>query len=223
MTGFYEFEGDPNATHTPTAKAEADRAELEANFAEEWANKAHLDLISSEAGGDQIDDYSSKSFSIDAGISAAAAAQSAIDAAAAIGTTEATDVTWDNTATGRTAIEVQQALDEAFGEIDADVTALADHLADAIDAHDASAVSYDNTTSGLTADETQAALDELAALPPGGVSSVSVTTGVVDTGTGSAPILGADFTEVAVRASVVTVAPGPTDGSDGDVWYVVPV
>ena len=46
-------------------------------------------------------------------------------------------------------------------QIDADVLALSDHLADTIDSHDASSISYVNATSGLTATEVQAAIDEV--------------------------------------------------------------
>ena len=47
------------------------------NYAEEWANKAEDSLVSSAAGGDQVDDYSSKHFSIKSAASATAAASSA--------------------------------------------------------------------------------------------------------------------------------------------------
>lgn len=33
-------------------------AQLAKNYAEEWANKAEDSLVSSDAGGDQVDDYS---------------------------------------------------------------------------------------------------------------------------------------------------------------------
>jgi hypothetical protein len=46
-------------------------------------------------------------------------------------------------------------------QIDADVLALSDHLADTVDSHDASSISYDNASSGLTATEVQAAVDEV--------------------------------------------------------------
>lgn len=56
-------------------------------------------------------------------------------------------------------IEVQAALEELQGDIDALAAALAAHLADATDAHDASAISV-VPTGNLAADDVQEALDE---------------------------------------------------------------
>lgn len=74
---------------------------------------------------------------------------------------DASAISFDNAASGLTAIEVQAAIDEVEGRLDTNETGLSDHLADAVDAHDASAISYDNSTSGLTATEVQAAVDEV--------------------------------------------------------------
>lgn len=60
--------------------------------------------------------------------------------------TTAADVTYDNTASGLTADDVQEAIDEVAGKI-ADLSA--------------EDVAYDNTTSELTADDVQAAIDEV--------------------------------------------------------------
>ena len=61
--------------------------------------------------------------------------------------TTAADVTYDNTDSGLTADDVQEAIDEVAGKI-ADLSA--------------EDVAYDNTASGLTADDVQAAIDEIA-------------------------------------------------------------
>lgn len=62
------------------------------------------------------------------------------------GTVAAQDVTYDNTGSGLTATDVQDAIDEVLGDIPAN----------------ASALSYDNTGSGLTATNVQDAIDEVA-------------------------------------------------------------
>ena len=64
------------------------------------------------------------------------------------GTITASDVTYDNTTSGLTADDVQEAIDEIEGQIGGL-------------SYDASDISYDNTTSGLTADDVQEALDEI--------------------------------------------------------------
>jgi hypothetical protein len=67
-------------------------------------------------------------------------------------TTTAADTTYDNTASGMTATNVQEAIDE--------IDLLLDNLsADAVD------INYDNSTSGLAATNAQSAIDELAARP----------------------------------------------------------
>ena len=63
------------------------------DYAEEWANKAEDSLVSSAAGGDQSDDYSSKHFSIKAAASATAAASSATSSASSATTAAATATT----------------------------------------------------------------------------------------------------------------------------------
>ena len=72
----------------------------------------------------------------------------------------ATDISYDNTGSGLTATNVQDAIDEVLGDIPAN----------------AAAVSYDNTVSGLTATDVQAAIDELKALIP--ATPQYVTTGL---------------------------------------------
>ena len=80
------------------------------------------------------------------------------------GTMAADHVTYDNTTSGLTADDVQEAIDE---------------LAASAGAPTAAQVSYDNTTSGLTADDVQEAIDELAA---GGIGGITYSTSEVDTG-----------------------------------------
>lgn len=60
----------------------------------------------------------------------------------------ASDVTYDNTGSGLTATDVQDAIDEVYGDIPTGFAA--------------SAITYDNSGSGLTATDVQDAIDELA-------------------------------------------------------------
>lgn len=76
------------------------------------------------------------------------------------GQNEASEINYDNTASGLTATEVQSAIDEVEARVDSSETALSDHLADAVDAHDASAIS-NVPTGNLAATDVQGALDEL--------------------------------------------------------------
>lgn len=74
---------------------------------------------------------------------------------------DASDVDYDNTVSGLTATDVQNAIDE---------------LATRPVVTDASDVDYDNTDSGLTATDVQSAIDELKALIP--VTPTYITTGL---------------------------------------------
>ena len=81
-------------------------------------------------------------------------------AGGAISTLAAQDVTYDNTGSGLSATDVQDAIDEIVSDIPTGFAA--------------TAISYDNSGSGLTATNAQDAIDEIAAaLPSSG--SVSVT------------------------------------------------
>lgn len=64
------------------------------------------------------------------------------------------NVSYDNTTSGLTADDVQEAIDEVYAAIPSVTTP------------DAEDISYDNTTSGLTASNVQAAIDELAGASP---------------------------------------------------------
>lgn len=64
-------------------------------------------------------------------------------------TVAAQDVTYDNSGSGLTAADVQDAIDEVLGDIPTGFAA--------------TAITYDNTVSGLTAADVQDAIDELAA------------------------------------------------------------
>jgi len=57
-----------------SAAAEVLLAAAEVTYASEWANKAEDSLVSAAAGGDEVDDYSAKHFSLKAATSAATAA-----------------------------------------------------------------------------------------------------------------------------------------------------
>lgn len=78
---------------------------------------------------------------------------------------DASDVTYDNTVSGLTATDVQNAIDEITAAVNA-IPVI----------NDASDVSYDNTVSGLTATDVQAAIDELKALIP--ATPQYITTGL---------------------------------------------
>lgn len=64
------------------------------------------------------------------------------------GSSDASGITYDNTGSGLTATNVQDAIDEVVGDIPTGFAA--------------SAISYDNTGSGLTATDVQDAIDELS-------------------------------------------------------------
>ena len=68
------------------------------------------------------------------------------------GSVGASDVEYNNQNSGMTAVNVQEAIDELKGEIDA--VPIIDNASD---------VDYDNTTSGLSATDVQGAIDEIAA------------------------------------------------------------
>lgn len=70
-------------------------------------------------------------------------------AGGSIASLDAADVVYDNTGSGLTATNAQDAIDEVAGGLTAAGT------------------SYDNTLSGLTAADVQSAIDELAAIPSG--------------------------------------------------------
>lgn len=72
-------------------------------------------------------------------------------------TPAANDVTYDNSGSGLTATDVQDAIDELAGDIPTSMAA--------------SAITYDNTGSGLTATDVQDAIDEVYSMitPPGSV------------------------------------------------------
>ena len=80
---------------------------------------------------------------------------------------DASDITFDPTTSGLSAVTSQAAIDEVEGRLDTaesdittNATSISDHLADAVDAHDASAIS--NVASGnLAATDVQGALNEL--------------------------------------------------------------
>ena len=63
---------------------------------------------------------------------------------------QAQNISYDNTQSGLTATDAQEAIDEVLGEIPTIPSTYA-----------ASAITYDNTSSGLTADDVQDAIDEL--------------------------------------------------------------
>jgi hypothetical protein len=75
-------------------------------------------------------------------------------------TADASDVLFDNAASGLVAGDVQGAIDEVEGRLDTVETGLSDHLSDASDAHDASAISSVPAGS-LASTDVQAALNEL--------------------------------------------------------------
>lgn len=75
------------------------------------------------------------------------------------GTPDASDVPYDNTGSGLTATDVQDAIDEVVADIPTGFSA--------------SAITYDNTGSGLTATNAQDAIDELASASAGETATVT--------------------------------------------------
>lgn len=82
----------------------------------------------------------------------------------------ALEVSYDNTASGLAAENVQAAIDELKSEVDDAALAasgaqgaVGNHIAQATGAHASSAISYDNAASGLVATNVKTAIDELAA------------------------------------------------------------
>jgi len=101
---------------------------------------------------------------------------------------EASEISYNNVASGLTATDVQAAVDEVEGRLDtaeADVVtaqATADnHIADAVGAHAASAISFDNVASGLTATEVQAAIDEVEGRLDTAESNITAADGALTT------------------------------------------
>ena len=90
----------------------------------------------------------------------------------AAGDYDAGDITYDNTTSGLTATDAQEAIDELDDRLDNFSVA-------------ASQVSYDNTVSGLTATDAQAAIDEIANdVLSSGVASFNGRTGAVNPAAG---------------------------------------
>ena len=90
--------------------------------------------------------------------------------------------TYDNTQSGLTATNVQDAIDEVANDVLSSGVASFNGRTGAVNPqagdYDGSDIDYDNTVSGLTATDVQAAIDELAS-SPGGVSSFNGRTGAV--------------------------------------------
>lgn len=110
----------------------------------------------------------------------------------------AEDVTYDNTDSGLTATDVQDAIDEVLGDIPANAAAL----------------SYDNTVSGLTATDVQAAIDELKTLIPS--EPAYITTGLSIIGGKCAIVSGGYYIDngyvyVKITVTTLTTLSGMTD------------
>lgn len=73
---------------------------------------------------------------------------------------EASEITYDNSTSGLTATNVQDALDEIDLDLDNAQTVISDHIADTVDAHDASAISV-IAQNGISSTDVQNALEEL--------------------------------------------------------------
>lgn len=98
-----------------------------------------------------------------------------------IGSSTAAGTSYDNTGSGLTATNVQDAIDEVVGDIPANAAAL----------------SYDNSGSGLTATNVQDAVDELAAATPGAWTLIGSATGVTPI-----PFVKANYTEMRVTGYI---------------------
>jgi len=74
----------------------------------------------------------------------------------------ADEISFDNTDSGLTATNVQDAIDELDGTIDTNGTTLTNHLNASAGKHNASQINFSNVASGLAATTSQEALDELS-------------------------------------------------------------
>ena len=114
-------------------------------------------------------------------------------------TVAAQDVTYDNTGSGLTATDVQNAIDEVAGDIPTGFAA--------------TAITYDNSGSGLTATDAQDAIDELAAAIPSG-EYVEVVADGVKTGNQllNALFLLIDLSKVTYDSYFVALLSGSIEG-----------
>ena len=133
------------------------------------------------------------------------------------GSVAADDVSYDNTTSGLTADNVQEAIDEIVASGPGGTVAADD-------------VTYDNTTSGLTADDVQEAIDEINSSLPGlattsaaGIvqpdgTSITVSDGVISADlpglatTSAAGIVQPDGTTITVNDGVISAAGGSGGG-----------
>lgn len=74
----------------------------------------------------------------------------------------ANEISFDNTDSGLTATNVQDAIDEIDSTVDTNGTTLTNHLNASAGKHNASQINFSNVASGLTATTSQEALDELS-------------------------------------------------------------
>ena len=98
---------------------------------------------------------------------------------------EASEISYDPTASGLVAVQVQAAIDEVESRLQTNETGLSNHLSDSVDAHDASAISV-AATGTLLATDVQAALIELeseivAASGSAGTVQTNLTTHINNT------------------------------------------
>ncbi len=130
-------------------------------------NKTHTDpVLNGDVSGTAIDTDDSLAADSDTKIPSQKAVKAYVDDAVA-NADDASEISYDNTSSGLTADNVQDAIDEVEDRVDTVevdvVTAQStadDHIADSADAHTASAIT--NVASGnLAADNVQDALDEL--------------------------------------------------------------
>lgn len=76
---------------------------------------------------------------------------------------DADEISYDNTASGLAATEVQSAIDEVEGRVDVVETDLSNHLNGDPSKHNATQINYSGTESGLEAGNVQTAIDEVEA------------------------------------------------------------
>lgn len=107
---------------------------------------------------------------------------------------QAQNVVYDNTTSGLTADDVQEAIDEL---------------------HDADAIAYDNTTSGLTATDVQSAIDELAQGGSGDYTVISTTIPATLTGGWDEVI---DLPSGYTHSNTLLVGASVCQASDNNRW-----
>lgn len=134
-------------------------------------------------------------------------------------TIDADEVTYDNTASGFTATDVQAAIDEIVASagvlsFEGRTGAVTGQSGD----YDADQITYDNSTSGLTATDVKAAIDEVVSEKADIASNENITGTwtFYSTGTGSQPVPQSDAAELFLLTESAGIG---VQGYCGTLWF----